>query len=213
MIKAIIFDVDGVLIDSVKVIVGLYQKTAKKLGLRTPSSQEVIDLLGKSLDEVVRILWPNTKYELYVKEYKMSEMDKNLVIPRIDGTVDAVKKIKDSNFKLGIISGKSMFILKKHLRESGFDIKLFEIIASFELTKKHKPNSEPLLYVMDKLNVEPEETLYVGDAVFDYECAKNAKVQYVAVLTGCLNREELKKLGVKNIINSVSDLPEFLGLE
>ena len=212
MIKAIIFDVDGVLIDSVGIVVEIYQKTGKKLGLRIPSSQEVLDLLGKPLEEMVRILWPNTDHELYIKEYRKSFMDKNLVIPRIDGAVDAVKKIKNSGFKLGVISGKIMFFIKKHLKETGFDIEWFEAIGPFEATKNHKPDPEPLFYVMDKLNVKPEETLYIGDAIFDYECAKNAKVEYVAVLTGSLKREELEKLEVKNIINSVSDLPKFLKL-
>ena len=213
LIKAIIFDVDGVLIDSNKIIVEAYQKTAKKLGLGIPSDKEILDLFGKPLEEIVRILWPNTNQELYIKKYRELFMDENLVIPKIDGAIDAVRKIKNSGFKLGIISGKIMFFIKKHLEESGFDIKWFEAIGSFEVTKKHKPDPEPLFYVMDKLNVKPEETLYVGDAISDHGCAKNAKVEYVAVLTGCLNREELEKLGVKNIITSVDELPKFLRVE
>jgi len=210
-IKAIIFDIDGVLIDSVKITVEIYQKTAKKLGLRIPPSKEVLDLLGKPLEEMERILWPNTNHELYIKEYRKLLMSS--LFPPIDEAVDAVKKLKKLDFKLGIITGKIMFFCKKHLEEVGFDIKWFDAISTVETTKRHKPHPDPLLHVMNKLNVKPEETLYVGDAISDYGCAKNAKVEYVAVLTGCLNREELKKLGVKNIINSVSDLPEFLGLE
>ncbi len=135
-----------------------------------------------------------------------------VVNPPINGAVDTIKKLKELDFKLGIITGKIMFFAEKHLREAGFDIKWFDAISTVETTKKHKPDPEPLLYVMDKLNVKPEETLYVGDAISDYECAKNAKVEYIAVLTGCLNREELEKLGVKNIISSVAELPKFLKL-
>jgi HAD superfamily hydrolase (TIGR01549 family) len=212
-IKAIIFDVDGVLIDSVKIIVESYQKTAKKLGLKIPTSKEILELLGGPLEEIVRILWPDTNQEIYLKEYRKIFTDGNLIIPKIDGAVEAVKKIKNSGFKIGIITGKGKFFLEKHLKEAGFDINWFEAISNADTTKNHKPDPEPILYVIDKLNVKPEETLYVGDAINDYECAKNAKVEYVSVLTGSLKREELKKLGVKNIVNSVSDLPEFLGLK
>jgi len=212
MIKAIIFDVDGVLIDSNKVIIKAYKITAKKLGLRIPSSEEIIDLLGRPLETIAVILWPNVDREVYVKEHRKLFMDKNLHIPGVDGTVNAIKELKKSGFKLGVVSGGCIFLIKKHLKEAGFDINWFEAISSFETTKKHKPGPEPLFYVMDKLNVKPEETLYVGDAISDYECAKNAKVEYVAVLTGFLNREELEKLGVKNIISSVSELPKFLRL-
>lgn len=213
MKKAIIFDVDGVLINTDEIIVEAYQKTAKKLGLRVPPSQEVLDLLGKPLEEIVRILWPNADHELYIKEYRKLFMNENIVIPTIEGAVDTVRRLKKLGFKLGILTGKIIFFAKKHLKESGFDIKWFDVISTVETTKKHKPNPEPIFYVLNKLNVKPERALYVGDALLDYKCAKNAKVEYVAVLTGSLKREELEKLGVKNIINSVSDLPEFLGLK
>ena len=213
MIKAIIFDVDGVLIDSVKIVVKAYQNTAKKLGLKVPSSQEILDLLGKPLEEIARILWSSTDHELYINEYRKLFMNKKLIIQPINGAINTVNQLKKLGFRLGIITGKIMFFTEKHLKESGFNTDWFEAIGSFEMTREHKPNPEPLFYVIDKLDVKPEETLYVGDAKLDYECAKNAKVEYIAVLTGCLNRTELKKLGVKNIINSVSDLPEFLGLK
>lgn len=210
MMKAMIFDVDGVLIDSNRIIVEAYQKTAEKLGLRIPSPHEVVDLMGRPLSEIVRILWPKSNVELYIEEFRSLFMDKNLLIPPIEGAVDAVREIRESGFRIGVLSGKIMFFIKKHLREAGFNINWFEIIVSFETTKKHKPDPEPLLYAINQLGVKPEETVYVGDAISDYECAKNAKVEYFAVLTGSLRREDLEKLGVKNIINSVVKLPDLV---
>lgn len=137
-------------------------------------------------------------------------MDEDLVIPRIDGAPDAVREIKESGFRIGLVTGKIKYFVEKHLREAGFDLDLFEAIASFESTRRHKPDSEPLFYVMNKLHVKPEETVYVGDAVSDYGCAETAGVRYVAVLTGSLERARLEEIGVKNIIQSVADLPAFL---
>jgi len=210
MIKAIIFDVDGVLVDSNKTIVEAYQKTAEKLGLRVPSPHEVIDLMGRPLVEIVRILWSKSDVELYVEEFRRLFMDENLVIPAIEGAVATVEKIGQSGFRIGVISGKIMFFIKKHLREAGFNINWFEVIVSFETTKKHKPDSEPLLYAINQLGVKPDEAVYIGDAISDYECAKNAKVEYFAVLTGSLRREDLEKLGVKNIVDSVVELPDLV---
>jgi pyrophosphatase PpaX len=210
MMKAVVFDVDGVLIDSNEIIVEAYQKTAEKLRLRIPSPQEVIGLMGRPLVEIVRMLWANANVELYTKEFRRLFMDEDLVIPAIKGAVDAVSEIRESGIRIGAISGKIMFFIKKHFREAGFNINWFEAIVSFETTKKHKPDPEPLLYAISELDVKPEETVYVGDAISDYECAKNAKVEYVAVLTGSLRREDLEKLGVKNVIDSVVELPDFL---
>ncbi|MCK4435723.1 HAD family hydrolase [Candidatus Bathyarchaeota archaeon] len=210
MIKSIVFDVDGVLIDSNEIIVKAYRKTAERLGLRIPAPQEVIDLMGRPLTEIVGILWANANIELYVREFRRLFMDEDLVIPAIEGAVDVVREIKESGFRIGAISGKIMFFIEKHLKEAGFDINWFEAIVSFETTKKYKPNPEPLLHAINKLDVKPEETVYVGDAISDFECAKNAKAEYVAVLTGSLRREDLEKLRVKNVINSVAELPDFL---
>jgi len=209
MIKAIVFDVDGVLINSNKIIVEAYQKTAEKLGLRIPSPHEVVGLMGRPLFEIVKILWPRSDVELYMKEYRRLFMDENLVIPAIEGAVDAVREIRESGCRIGVLSGKIAFFIKKHLREAGFNIDWFEVIVSFETTKKHKPDPEPLLFVINQLDVKPEETIYVGDAISDYECASDAKVEYFAVLTGSLGREDLERLGVKNIINSVVELPDL----
>lgn len=119
-------------------------------------------------------------------------------------------RARESGFRIGAISGKIMFLIEKHLKETRFDINWFETVVSFETTKKHKPDPEPLLHAISELDMKPEETVYVGDAISDYECAKTAKVEYIAVLTGSLRREDLKKLGVKNIIDSVVELPDLL---
>ena len=210
MIKAVVFDVDGVLIDSSDIIVKAYQETARKLGFEVPSRQEVIDLMGRPLEEITRALWPNGDIQLYMKEYRRLFMDEDLVIPIIDGALNAVRKIRKYGLESGLVTGKIKYFVEKHLKEAGFDLNAFEAIASFETTRKHKPDPEPLLYVINKLHVRPEEAVYVGDAISDYECARNAEVKYVAVLTGSLKRAELEELGVKNIIESVVDLPGFL---
>jgi pyrophosphatase PpaX len=210
MIKAVVFDVDGVLIDSNDIIVEAYRKTAEELALRIPSPREVIDLMGRPLVEIVRTLWMDTDVEFYMKEFRRLFVSEDLVIPEVEGAVDAVRKIRESGFRIGVISGKIMFFIEKHLNEAGFDVNWFEAMVSFETTKKHKPDAEPLLHAINKLDANPEETVYVGDAISDYECAKNAKVEYFAVLTGCLKREDLEKLGVKNVMNSVVELPDLL---
>ncbi|NIO38686.1 HAD-IA family hydrolase [Candidatus Bathyarchaeota archaeon] len=210
MIKAVVFDVDGVLIDSNETIIQAYEKTAEKRGLRIPSPQEIIDLMGRPLVEIVRILWPNVNVELFTKDFRRLFMDEDLVVPAIKGAVEIVKEIRESGLRIGAISGKIMFFIERHLKEAGFNINWFEAVVSFETTKKHKPDPEPLLYAINRLGVQPTEAVYVGDSISDYECAKNAEVEYVAVLTGSLNREDLKKLKVKNVIDSVAALPDLL---
>ena len=57
---------------------------------------------------------------------------------------------------------------------------------------------------MDKLNVLPEHTVFIGDAAGDVKMAMSAKVMSIVVLTGQLNKEKALNLGVKNIIDNVT---------
>jgi phosphoglycolate phosphatase-like HAD superfamily hydrolase len=134
----------------------------------------------------------------------------NKKILPFDGSVETLRRLKKSGLKLGIVSGKLRFFIEKHMREVGYDMNWFDVIVSCEDTKNHKPSPDPLLFACKKLKVKPEDVMFIGDARFDYEAAKSAKVNFVAVLTGVSTQEELEKLGVKNIINSVSELSKIL---
>jgi len=207
-IKAIIFDVDGVLIDSNRIIIDLFKEIAKKMKLKIPSDNDVVKLMGQSLEDNIKFLWPESDVELFARKYR--EKFVKIKIPTFKGTVEVIEKLKKAGFKLGIASGKKRFYLEKNLIDAGFNLESFDVIISAEDSKEHKPSPKPILIACDKIGVKPTETVYVGDATFDYEAAKAAKANFVAVNHGLLNEKELKKMGFKNIIKSVSDLPKFL---
>ena len=207
-IKAIIFDVDGVLVDSNKIIVETFQKVAEDFNLKIPTDKEINELSGKPLNEIIEILWPDFDAHIFAKRYREKFVTK-IILP-FEGSVEALCKLKKSGFRLGIVSSKLKFFTEKNLKEACYDMKWFDIIISCEDTKKHKPNPEPILFACKKLKLKPEEIIFIGDAAFDYEAAKAAGTIFIGVLTGVSTEKEFKKLGVKNIINSVSDLPKFL---
>jgi HAD superfamily hydrolase (TIGR01549 family) len=207
-IKAIIFDVDGVLVDSNRIIIDLFKETAKKMKLEIPSDEDIVELMGQSLEDNIKFLWPDCDVDLFAKKYR--ERFIKIKIPTFEGTVDAIEELKKAGLKLGIVSGKKRFYLEKNLIDAGFNLELFDVIISAEDSKEHKPSPKPILIACEKIGVKPTETLYVGDARFDYEAARDAKANFVAVHHGLLSEKELKNFGVKNIINAVSDLPKFL---
>ncbi|MEA2090661.1 MAG: HAD hydrolase-like protein [Thermoproteota archaeon] len=131
MIKAVVLDVDGVLIDSTDIIVKAYLETARKLSLRVPSRQEIIDLMGRPLEEITRTLWPNGDLQLYMKEFRRLFMDEDLVIPRIEGALNAVQEIRESGLRIGLVTGKIKYFVERHLKEAGFELNVFEVIVSF----------------------------------------------------------------------------------
>ena len=209
-ISTIIFDVDGVLLDSTKKLKEFNKKIAKSLGLRIPKDHEISNLWGVSLEDFVKILWPDTDIEGYRRmTKKMFDEGKVTFLP-VKYAISTLKKLKDLGFKLSIVTGRTKKYTNKHMREAGFDMNIFDVITSSEDTKNHKPNPDPVLYACDLLKVKPENAIYVGDSIFDYKSAKNANVEFVAVLTGDVKQKEFRDNGVKNIITSVAELPKFL---
>ena len=210
MIKAIIFDVDGVLVDSVGILIDYYQKTAKVLGLRVPPRIELLKLLGRPLDEIVKTTWPGKDLKLIMSTYRKFFLDGSITIPPVKGAAESVKKCKQSGFKIGIVSSKIKFFIKRHLKEANFDLNLFDAIVSAEDTEKNKPDPEPLIYACNLLNVRPEEVIYIGDALADFESARGAKIKFIGVLTGGLDEKDFKENGVEDVLASVAELPSFL---
>jgi len=212
MIKAIIFDIDGVLLDSNEILAGIYLKTAKELGLRIPTIPEILRLFGKEWDTIILTLWPGIDTRLFRKTYRGIGKTENVVTPPIDNAIETTKKLKNMGFKLAIVSARPESYTFEPLKKAGFDLELFNAIVSADDTKNHKPHPEPLLHACKRLNIEPKEAVYIGDSLVDYQSARDANLGFIAVLTGVIKEKEFRDNGVKDIIPSVSDLPKFLKL-
>jgi HAD superfamily hydrolase (TIGR01509 family) len=210
--STIIFDVDGVLLESNTFLAELHQKTAKELGLRVPTMHEILRLFGKEWSTIIQTLWPGIDSENFKKTYSRVGNLENVVIPPIKNAVETTKKLKNSGFKLAIVSARPGVYVVEPLKKSGFDLELFDVVISADDTKNHKPHPEPLIHACRRLNINPKEAVYVGDSLLDYESAKSANLEFIAVLTGDVKEEEFRENGVKNIIPSVAELPKFLKL-
>ena len=209
-ISAIIFDIDGVLLESNKLMIELHKIIAKEMGLRVPDDKEITSLWGKSFGELINSIWPNVDAKLfkeYVKDYIKKE---KIIFPAVVGSKEVIKKLKKFGFKLGIVTGRPRDFTEDHMRNSGFNLNLFDVIVTGDDTKNHKPSPDPILHAIDLLKVRPEETIYIGDSLMDSKAAKEAKVEFVGVLTGDVSKEEWIKNNVKNVISSVSDLTSLL---
>ena len=208
-ISAIIFDVDGVLLNSNKLMIDLHKIIAKKMNLRVPNKKEITSLWGKSFPELITSIWHDVDPKVFKKNVVDFIKKEKIIFPVVKASKETLKKLKKMGFKLGIVTGRPMDFTIDHMKNSGFDLKLFDAIVTGDDTKNHKPSPDPILRAINLLKVKPEETVYVGDSLIDLESAKRAKVEFVGVLTGDVKKEEWKKNGVKNIIKSVADLKKI----
>jgi len=198
MIKAIIFDVDGVLLDNTKVYIKAYKEIGRRLGLKIPSDSEIRKTFGLTWDEVLTNLFGNADEKL-----------KNTYVEIIRGLEHEIKisegleyVLEELKIKKAITSSKSRQMLEKYL---GAFTKFFEVIITREDTEKHKPNPEPLILTCKKLGIKTGEAIYVGDAVLDYQTAKNAGTGFIGFLSGAASKEDFESVNVK-FITSLKEL-------
>ncbi len=216
MLKAIIFDYNGILVDDLVYHRDAYIRVAEELGFSlspdaiwqyisaTPDEKRV--LFGEITDETWRKI-RSLKDKYY---FEMIEQ-KNLIIPG----VEAVIKKLHSIYVLGLISNTSRRyyerIFPRHIADC-----FKETLFSEEMNAP-KPSPDPLLQMMKMLAVAPNECCYVGDAISDAQMTRSAAVRMIGVTTGHHSREALIYAGADWVVNNLKEflelIPKFLNQE
>lgn len=205
MIKAIVFDFDGTLADSIDSVWQEYRRVARIMRLKQPKYREFTKHLGRTWEEILKKIWPDVSISEFMKHYRAKE-EKALPIKGASETLEKLKK----KYTLAIMTSRGRKTLSEHIKTVGLNPRLFRLIAHRESLENHKPDPRALLQVCAKLKLKPSEILYIGDAILDAECAFKAGVPFVGVLTGGASRSEFKKHGIEFILKSVNDMPLFL---
>ena len=127
----------------------------------------------------------------------------------LPGVAETLKTLKKMGLKIGLFtinSEKSTNYILKRFRIAGF----FDAVTPRNSVKYVKPNSEHLEFVLRALEVDPNETIVVGDGVSDMKCAKELKAIAVGLPTGVSPIKELMNSGANYIITSITDLPMLI---
>jgi putative hydrolase of the HAD superfamily len=193
MIKAVLFDLDGTLVDFVglkKAAIGNAAKFMVKAGLEM-TEEEVAEKLDKVFWEIG--IESNTAIEEFLE--KIGKLDDHIlaagingyIIAKIeatkpvDGAVELINKLKAKGIKVAIVTDAPRLKAWKRLCVMGMDM-LFDAVVAFEDTGCKKPDKMPFEAALRKLGVKPEETLMVGDWYKgDIEGAKRLGMKTVLV--------------------------------
>jgi len=211
MIKAILFDFDGTLIDTNNLIFQSYRTAFKQVLNRDISDEEILTLYGRPLyASLMEYGEPGERLYNAYREFNETRHDK--LVKGFDGAADGVRIIKEMGFKTGIVTAKRLHMVKRGLVIMGLE-DAFDVIITPDDTQKSKPDPEPVLCGCKKLNVLPSETVYVGDSIFDMEAGKSAGTLLCAVKYTLTPVEKMSAFNPRFFVDSMIELADLLRSE
>jgi HAD superfamily hydrolase (TIGR01509 family) len=216
-IKAIIFDLDGTLIDSIDVYRAIIIDIMDWLGMEMSLSRELLFegfSQGKKLSDILlppdledRVRTVEQFNVLAIRAFRETFLQGKVKL--INGVNRLFRELKGRGFSLAIVTSSSTEVVVPFLKAKKLHSHLKCVLGRTEVPRL-KPFPDPLLKCMEILNVEPCESIYVGDSVIDIQAGKAAEMVTVGVLTGTTDLNRLEAEAPDAIMDSVGDLPTVL---
>ena len=196
MIKLIIFDLDGVLINSIKNMEYAWKMTCKHEGLKIPF-KNYKNFIGLPFFKILnRLRIPSIKHEAISQSYKYYSLKKKKFLKIKKKDIDFLYNLKKNKFKLALFTSKdskrSNIILGKNKH-------LFDYMVFPEKNLKGKPFPDGINKILNKLKINKKFAIYIGDTSYDLKSAKAAKIKYLHAEWGIEKIKEKSILRVKKI--------------
>ena len=209
MYKNLIFDFDGTIADSKECSIVATQKSFKEIGLEEPTVNLIEYYMGipieKSFSLMSSVDLDDHQLEALIKtfrqNYKEVESSYLKLYKHMTEQLQSLSKDK----QLFVVSSKKTDVLIRNLEILDIDHLFTEVIGS-DKVNHYKPSPDGINYILNKYQLENEETIYIGDAIFDMQMANSAKVASCAVTWGTHSIEELKSENPTYIIHEVTEL-------
>ncbi len=210
--RAVLFDLDGTLIDSIDLIVNSARHAFEKCGHPMPTREEWIADLGLPLRAMFgRFIADDAKMEELVagyREYQLANHDR-LVRPYEEVT-STLEALHDRGYDLAVVTSKSEPLAKRGLAHVGLE-GFFDVIVGLESCTRHKPDPEPVRTALDRLRIGPKAAAFVGDSPHDMVAGRAAGVTTVAALWGPFSRAQLAGSEPDYYIGRMPELLHIVG--
>ncbi|MDR2627061.1 MAG: HAD family hydrolase [Dysgonamonadaceae bacterium] len=209
--KAVIFDLDGTLIDSIYDIADAMNRTLAKYAFPVHSYEAYRYFVGRGLRNLVLSSLPegardentvNECFKALLQDYRENCLVKTKLYDEIDDLLDILSGKK---MKLAVLSNKADEITQK-IAARLLASRHFDVIMGDTERFPRKPDPQSALFIAKKWNIPPPEILYLGDTGIDMETANRAGMFAVGVSWGFRKRDELERYGAKRIIDKPLEL-------
>ena len=208
MIKAVLFDFDGTLINTNDLIFDSYRTAFRQVLNRNVDDAEILSLYGRPLYASL-MEYGDVGEALYYAYREFNESRHDSLAKAFEGAVEGVNSIKKQGYITGIVTSKRLELVERGLKLMNLT-DAFDVIITPEDTEKAKPDPEPILCACRKIEINPCEAIYVGDSEFDLAAGKAAETKIAAVKYSMTSYERLLEFKPDYFIDSIEDLAGIL---
>ncbi|RUM28563.1 MAG: phosphoglycolate phosphatase [Aquifex sp.] len=205
--EAILFDLDGTLIDSAEDIGLALRKTLKEIGLEEYYPRNIRNYIGGGVKALLERTLGDKFKEEYVELFRKFYLENPVVYTRpYEGIPEILSDLKNKGYRLAVVSNKLEELSREILKRIGL-IDYFDFIAGGDTFPEKKPSSVPILKTLEIMGVEPSSSLIVGDTEADIVAGKEAGIKTALAKWGYVKLNSVKP---DFILNLPRDLVKIL---
>lgn len=195
MVKGVIFDLDGTLIDTIEGLANSVNAAMDYYSFPNHSIEKYRTFVGNGVGKLVERALPEDKKELlgearkiFEKHYEETMLD---VLPVYENINELLDYLIKNNIKIAVNTNKMDKFAKPMIKKAFGDI--FEDVLGEVDYFERKPSKDGAEYLIKKMGIEKKDCLYIGDSQVDIQTAKNAGIRGVSVTWGFVPKEVLEK--------------------
>lgn len=190
-LRAVLFDVDGTLIDSLAAVVPAIAETVQAHLGHLPGDAEVLALIGRPLREQAIVFGADEALAPTMVVQMIERMEANSHLERrYDGAVETLALAHARGLSIALVTSKSAPEIVPFLERFSHAEHVDTVVCASDVSQP-KPDPESARLACARLGVEPHQAVMIGDSVYDLRCARGAGVMAVAVAYGAGAREAL----------------------
>ncbi len=197
--RAVLFDLDGTLIDSYAAITASVNHVLQHYGRPPMTEDKVRSLVGHGLEQLMETIVPNVDPDEAAQVYRAhhpSVMGSHTRL--LPGVEEGLKALRGAGIRLGVCSNKPSYFTRALLKILAIEL-YFDTVFGPDDVGVAKPDPTMLLTALEKMGVPPEQALYVGDMDVDIETGRNAGIETWVLPTGSSDEATLRTAGAQRI--------------
>jgi pyrophosphatase PpaX len=208
---AVLFDLDGTLIDSIGLLLASVKHTFADREGRAPTEEEWIAGIGTPLAEQLRpFVESEEDAATLVSRYRSFQREHHdqLTSP-YEGVLDTLEQLYNWGHPMGVVTSKSNEMMERGLKHTGLDVYM-ETMIGCDSCAVHKPDPYPVQMALEELGYEPHEAVFVGDSPHDITSGNAAGVTTIAALWGPFTKHQLAPYKPTLYLKQINELPRMV---